>query len=109
MPGRKKRSGAKRGKGLLSSVWGKVKQVASALHQTAKDRKVISGALKSMGHPNLSKMVASAGYGRKKRAPRRRTAGRGGFSVNLPMGGVSIGWGRHRGRGLTENEKVLVI
>jgi hypothetical protein len=102
MPGRKKR-----GKGLLSDAWNKVKEVARAVHQTAKDRKVISGALKSMGHTNLAKMIKDRGYGRKKRTSRRR--GRGGIGFQLPggFGGISVGWGR--GGGVSESQKVLVM
>jgi hypothetical protein len=103
-----KKGSKKRGKGFFSSAWNKVKEGAKALHQVAKDRKVVSGALKSMGHSNLADVAKKLGYGKKRR--RRRVAGRGGLAIAGPMGiGMQIGWGRSRGRGLAENEKVLVM
>ncbi len=112
MPGRKKRSGAKRGKGFLSNAWNKVKEVAKAAHDVAKERKVISKTLSNMGHDTLAGVAKKLGYGRKKRsAPRRsrRLAGRGGVAIMGPMGmGLQVGWGQG-GRGLTENEKVMVM
>lgn len=111
MPGRKKRSGAKRGKGFFSNAWNKVKEVAKAAHDVAKERKVISKTLSNMGHDTLAGVAKKLGYGRPKRrrAPRRRLAGRGGVAIMGPMGmGLQVGWGQG-GRGLTENEKVMVM
>lgn len=115
MPTKRKKA-AKKGAGFWGSVWDKAKEAGKALHQVAKDRKVISGALKSMGHNNVAKMVANQGYGRKKKraAPRR---GKGMISEGLHLAtGVSnlFGLGRRRGRGAAdtvtaENVKLMAF
>jgi hypothetical protein len=107
MPARRKK-----GKGWFSdaakSAWNKVKEVAKAAHDVAKERKVVSKALSNMGHSGLADVAKKLGYGKKRR--RRRVAGRGGLAIAGPMGiGMQIGRGRRRGRGLAENEKVLVM
>ena len=92
-----------RGAGFLSDALSKVKNmavsVAKAGLKVAKERKVLSGALKSAGYNNVAEMAKNAGYGRKRAAPRRRRAGKG--ILSGVIGGVRgyLGLGRRRGRG----------
>ena len=99
-----------RGAGFLGDAFNKVKtmakQVALAGLKVAKERRVLSGALKSAGYNNVAEMAKNAGYGRKRAAPRRRRAGKGaiGSWVGSTLGGIAGGFlpgfgRRRRGRG----------
>ena len=123
MPGRRK--GARRGKGwfgdkakaFAGKAWGAIKDVAKAAHESVKESKVISKTLRDMGHDITANTAEKLGYGRRRRRARGRgsQAGRGGFAIMGPMGiGVQAGWGstvvrRSRGRGLAEDDKVIIV
>lgn len=111
MPNKRKGRRAQRGKGWLSDAWKKAKDTvvdtAKAIHKTAKDRKVISGALKDMFGKDhwATQQAKKAGYGRRRR--RAPQAGKGifgdvggwlGSRAGDALGGV-LGMGRQVGSG----------
>lgn len=113
MPARKKKSA---GKGFLGDAWNAVKsgakQVAKSALEVAKQRRIVSGALKSAGYNNLAKIAHNAGYGRKKKRGPRKGKGPLMSAIGGAIGGWLPGWGRpRRGRGAVtdENRKVLIM
>lgn len=64
-----------RGAGFFGNLWSGIKNVGSSLLNTAKDRKIVSGALKNAGYNNLAGLAKGVGLGR------RRKRMRGGYSL----------------------------
>ena len=77
---KRKSKRTQRGRGLMD--------VLKKLHQYAKDKRVVSGALRSLGHTKLANATHALGYGRKKRRTvrRRRTMRGSGFFGDLWSG-----------------------
>lgn len=108
----------KSGKGMLSNALSAVKsavvKVAKAAIAEAKNRRVLSGALKAANYPNAARFAHAHGFGKKKRSAKR---GRGPVlgTIAGAIGGLMPGWGkrrRKRGRGepvTSENAKVLIM
>lgn len=73
---KRRRVGRKmRGAGFFGNLWSGIKNVGSSLLNTAKDRKIVSGALKNAGYNNLAGLAKGVGLGR------RRKRMRGGYSL----------------------------
>jgi len=64
-----------RGAGFFGNLWSGIKNVGSSLLNTAKDRKIVSGALKNAGYNNLAGLAKGVGLGK------RRKRMRGGYSL----------------------------
>ncbi len=98
------RKRAHRGAGWLSDAWNKVKSgvsaVAPALRTVGnivKDNSLLSKGLSMAGQDNLAGIAKSVGLGRRRKRGGRKMVGSGGFGINLPFGGLNIGWGHKRG------------
>lgn len=110
---RKKGNGKKRnmrGKGWLSDAWSGLKSgvssVAPVVWNTAKDfaptagkfikdNGLVSKGLSMIGQDGYANMAKAVGLGKKRGG--RKMKGAGGFGINLPFGGLNVGWGKKRG------------
>jgi hypothetical protein len=97
---RKKGQGRKKtmhGKGFFGDMWSGIKNVAPAVGRFIKDNNLVSKGLSLVGQDGLANTAKSIGLGRRRKRGARKIRGSGGFGINLPFGGLNVGWGKMRG------------